>query len=480
MSGALSGPQLGRLLGSWRSTGPTGPGYDKLATAIRALVLDGRVPLQARLPAERALAASLELSRTTVAAAYDRLRYDGFLHSRRGSGSYAAVPAGLLPAASRWPRSGNSAGIIDLSLAAPEPPAALAAAVRHAADQVPLYADHGYDGFGLAVLRQALADRFSARGLPTTADQLVITAGAQAAIDLVARTTLGARDVALVESPTYPNAMDALRRANARLQPVGLTDSGWDVELVTSALRQSLPRLAYLMPDFNNPTGQLLDGDGRAAIVAAAKRSGTLIVADETMADLVLDERLEMPQPMAAYDRDDAVVTIGSASKVFWGGLRMGWIRAARPLAERLVDVRRTVDMGPPVLEQLVLVELLRHADDLLVARCDSLRLRLSALENALREHCQDWRWTRPLGGLSLWVELDVPMSTALSQAALPAGVRLVPGPRFSADGTLERFIRLPFALPADRLGDAVRRIAGARDDVRAGVPVSFSIAPVA
>ncbi|MEP7055622.1 MAG: PLP-dependent aminotransferase family protein [Actinomycetota bacterium] len=480
MAASLSGPQVTRLLGSWRSTGPTGPGYDKLATGLRALVLDGRVPLTARFPAERALAQSLGLSRTTVAAAYDRLRSEGFLVSRRGSGSYAAIPAGLLPAASRWARGGAGADVIDLSLASPEPPAMLAEAVQRAGGQLALHAGHGYDGFGLLSLREALAERFTARGLRTTADQLVITSGALAAIDLVARTVLGPRDLALVESPTYPNAMDAMRRAGARLQPVGLVPGGWDVELVTSAIRQSMPRLAFLVPDFNNPTGQLLDDAGRSAIVAAARRSGTLIVADETLVDLVLDGDLDLPLPMAAHDRDDTAVTIGSASKSYWGGLRMGWIRASRPLTERLVDVRRTVDMGSPVLEQLVLLELLQHSGDLLAARRAALNTRLQAVETALGEYCPDWQWVRPVGGLSLWVELSVPMSTSLAQAASTVGVRLIPGPRFAADGTLERYVRLPFALPEAQLVDAVQRLARARDDVHAGVPVSFTIAPVA
>jgi DNA-binding transcriptional MocR family regulator len=274
--------------------------------------------------------------------------------------------------------------------------------------------------------------------------------------------------------------MDALRRAGARLQPVALVPSGWDVELVTSALRQSMPRLAYLVPDFNNPTGALVDDAGRDAVVAASRRSSTLVIADETIVDLVLDDGVEMPLPMAAHDPEDTVVTLGSASKSFWGGLRIGWIRAARPLAERLVDVRRTVDMGTSVLDQLVVLELLQHSEELLAARRASLRARLAALEAALREHCPDWRWTRPVGGLSLWVELAVPMSTALSQAASTVGIRLIAGPRFAADGTLERFVRLPFSLPEEQLVDAVRRLARARDDVHAGVPVSFSVAPVA
>lgn len=480
MSTALTASQLGRLLGSWRPAGARGPGYDQLATGIRALVLDGRVPLGARLPAERSLATGLGLSRTTVAAAYDRLRDEGFVVSRRGSGSYAGIPAGLLPAASRWPRGGPETGVIDLSLAAPEAPAGLAEAVDAAAARLGRHSGHGYDGFGLADLREELASRFTARGLPTAADQIVVTPGAQAAIDLVARTVLGPRDLALVESPTYPNAMDALRRANARLQPVGLAADGWDVELVTSALRQSLPRLAYLIPDFNNPTGQLLGNAGRSAIVDAARRSGTLIVADETLVDIQLADDIAMPLPIGAHDRDDTVVTIGSASKSFWGGLRVGWIRAARPLAERLADVRRTVDMGPAVMEQLIVLELLHRSEALVDARRQVLRERLAALEDALRQHCPDWTWTRPMGGLSLWVELPVPMSTALSQAALPVGVRIVPGPRFAADGTLERFVRLPFALPAAQLGEAVERIARARDDLQSGVPVSFSVAPVA
>jgi DNA-binding transcriptional MocR family regulator len=124
------------------------------------------------------------------------------------------------------------------------------------------------------------------------------------------------------------------------------------------------------------------------------------------------------------------------------------------------------VDMGSPVLDQLVAVHLLADAEMIVKARRRELRERRAALVAALAEQLPEWRVTVPRGGVMLWAELDGPISSALARAAEDVGVRLAPGPRFGIDGTLERFLRLPFALPADDLVEAIRRIAAVRHDL--------------
>ena len=148
---------------------------------------------------------------------------------------------------------------------------------------------------------------------------------------------------------------------------------------------------------------------------------------------------------------------------------------------QRLAAIRVGVDMASPVLEQLVAVRLLRQSTEIVAARRAQLRFRRDALVGVLREMLPEWRYFIPSGGATLWAELDGPISSALSRAAEDVGVRLAPGPRFGLDGTLERYIRLPFTLPADDLVEAIRRIASVRHDLdRAPRPAWRSPAVIA
>ena len=460
----VSGVQLGRLLADWRLAG-TGPAYARLAGAVRALLVDGRLPLAARLPAERDLAARLGVSRTTVTAAYDALRSQGYVHARQGSGTFTALPPGHVHQGAGWTALGEPVQL-DLAVASSDAvPDVVEAAVERAAGRLGRHLrGHGYDVLGLPELREAVADRYARRGLPTSPDAVVVTAGALAAIGLVARSLLSAGDRVVVDTPTYPSALEVARRAGGRVSAVALDDAGWDLDRVEDAYRSALPRLGYVVADFANPTGHLLDTAGRARLVRAAAAAGSTLVVDETLADLVLDAAV-VPPPVAAFDDDDRVVSVGSMSKTHWGGLRTGWLRAPRALVARLAEARSALDLAPPVLEQLVAVELLGD-DRALDLRRAELRRRRAALVAALAEHVPEWSWRPPAGGLVLWVRLDAPVATSLAAAAARHGVRVVPGGRFSADGTGERHLRLPFALPEERLADAVAHLAAARADL--------------
>jgi DNA-binding transcriptional MocR family regulator len=357
--------------------------------------------------------------------------------------------------------------MLDLGSAALAAPPELLPAARAAAEDLPRYlAGAGYHPTGIAELRQAVADGYTARGLPTSAEQIMVTSGTQQALDLVLRLTLPVGAGALVESPTYPNTLAALTARRARLTTHGLApEEGWDAELLLATLRQTRPRLAYLIPEFQNPTGHLMPAGLRERLVATAQATGTDLVVDESFVDLPL-AGTELPPPVARTDRHSRVISIGGMSKPYWGGLRIGWVRASAPQVQRLAAARVGVDMASPVLDQLVAVRLLAGAGPIVAARRAELVPRRAALLSALAEFLPDWRVTVPRGGLTLWVELDGPISSALARAAAEVGVRLAPGPRFGLDGTLERFLRLPFTLPAAELTEAVRRIAAVRYDL--------------
>jgi DNA-binding transcriptional MocR family regulator len=452
------------------------PAYQRLAAGLRALILDGRLPLGTRLPAERELAAALGVSRTTTSAAYALLRREGYLWSRRGAGSFASFPSEPTAGLPWLGEAGE--GVIDLTVAAP---AALTesflAAAAIAVEQLPLHLrGDGYRVLGLPQLREAVAEQYRRRGLPTTVEQVMITSGAQGAIALASRVFVNPGAPVLVESPTYPNALDSFLAASARLVSVPVGD-GWDAELIESSFRQAVPRLAYFTPDFNNPTGRLTLSEERAVLVRAARRADTLVVADESYLGLGIPDGLPDVEPLAAHD-PEGVISVGGLSKSAWGGLRIGWVRATPALVQRFGAARPSMDIANPLLEQLVALRLIDDLDAILAERRRRLALRLDALVDALGEALPEWTFTLPDGGLCLWVGLDR-SSTSLVGPAARAGVRIVPGPRFGIDGTLERFLRLPFVLPPATLREAVCRLAAAAGDVPRFADVGGDVAYV-
>ncbi|MFD0269449.1 PLP-dependent aminotransferase family protein [Streptomyces sp. NPDC127106] len=458
------------------------PGYRSLAEAVRSLVLDGRVPLHVRLPAERELAEALGASRATVTAAYDLLRESGYCRSRRGSGTWTELPDGHGPVgahlldATVGHRTARDGGI-DLAIAAMGAPGdSLAEALARAAARLPALArDPGYHPFGLPELRGAVADRFTRRGLATRPEQILVTAGAQQAFVLVANLLCRAGDRVVTENPTYANVLDALRHARLRTVPVAVSDAGWEMETTEATLRQTVPRLAYAIPDFHNPTGALMPPEQRLRLLAATRRTGTWLVVDETIADIALD--VPAPQPLAATappGAADHVVTIGSLSKTHWGGLRVGWIRATEKLVTELATLRVAADMTGSALDQLVALTLLEGEERTLPARLAQLRERREVLVRALRRHTPQWSWRVPPGGLSLWVDLGAPVSSALAERAAAGGVHIGRGARFGVDpGTFEHRIRIPYTLPVDRLEEGIRRLAEA---FHGGVPLAPSV----
>jgi DNA-binding transcriptional MocR family regulator len=457
--------ELGRLLGGplGRRAATDGPAYATLAARVRLLVLDGRLPVGVRLPPERELAAALGISRATVSAGYDRLRASGHAVSRRGAGTWTSVPASGAPVPA-WADEPAPAGVLDLAHAAPSAPPQLHAAYAAALDELPRHLPGtGYDYRGLASLRSAIADRFTARGLPTAPAQVLVTSGALQAIRLALSLAVGPGDRVLVEQPGYPNALDVVRDVGGRAVPVPVDPRAraWDVDALLAAARQAVPRAAYLVPDFQNPTGALLPDDERARVARALGRAQALVVVDETHVELALDGR-PMPRPFAAHARSTTVVTVGSMSKVGWGGLRVGWLRADAATTTRLAALRSRQDLGSPLVEQLACRHLLADLDAVRRHRVGELRAARDLLLRLLAHWLPQWRASAPPGGQALWCELPSPSSGGLVAAATDLGLRLTSGSRFAASGTLESWVRLPYTRPPDQLGRAVPLLARA------------------
>lgn len=450
---------LAAALGPWRIDAV--PAYQALADRVRLLVLDGRLVLGSRLPAERELAAQLGLSRTTVTAAYTRLREAGYLESVRGSGSVVRLPSRTLTS-----DPVVEPGMLDLNKATlPPTPEVADAAVRAAALLPAFLGESGFDPVGQRVLRQAIAERYTARGLPTEADEILVTTGALHAIGLIARALMTRRDCVLIESPTYPHAMESLRQSGARLVPVAVTtDDGWDEAALEQALQRTSPAFAYLQPDNHNPTGRSMSPELRDRLVELAARQGTVLVVDETMGELGLD--VESGAPVTPFGVHGDVITVGSAGKTLWGGLRIGWIRANRERVQRIARARFASDLGTPILDQLVVHELLPDYDRILAGRREQLRAGRDRLRAQLARRIPAWTVPEPRGGLTLWIELGAPVSSQLALAARTEGIAISPGPRFGLDGVFERFLRVPFCFPAPVLDQAAEGLATAWDGV--------------
>ncbi|GAA3647172.1 PLP-dependent aminotransferase family protein [Microbacterium marinilacus] len=455
----LSARALDALLGPWRTREPA---YEALADAIRLLCLDNRIAPQTALPAERELAARLGVSRTTVAAAYRSLRASRHIESVRGSGSITR-PLGRRDLG----RVAADAESTDLQQASPAAWPGLAAVYAEVAGDAPsVMARPGYDVTGRRGLREQIARRYTERGLPTEPSQVMVTNGAQSAISLLALLLVSRGDRVLLETPTYPHAAEVFARQGARLVGVPvIVGAGWDLERAEHAILRSRPGVVYLMPDFHNPTGESMAPEARVRVAELARSVGALVIVDETTAELGV-EHVSSPVPFAAAAGADGVVTLGSLGKTVWGGLRIGWIRADVDLVRRLTAARPTTDLGTPEFEQAVAERLMPVMPEVLRQRAELLRAGRDAIVDVLRRDLPEWDVPHVSGGVSLWVGLGAPRSSALTLAARRRGLLLSAGPRFSVGGGHERHLRVPFTAPAPVLSQAAQLLVQAWHDV--------------
>jgi DNA-binding transcriptional MocR family regulator len=229
--------------------------------------------------------------------------------------------------------------------------------------------------------------------------------------------------------------------------------------------------MVYVQPDYHNPTGTLVGDDQRRELVEAARAAGTVVVADETMAELVLDPGQPPVRPMAAFDHGGTVITVGSASKAIWAGLRIGWVRSTPDVVRRLVSARAYLDLASPVVDQLAVAWLLRGGrwDQALAERRARARECRDDLAAALRARVPDWSFTVPTGGMTMWVRTGDVSGSRVAVAGERLGVRVPSGPRFGVDGAFEGYLRLPFTVGGAVAEEAAVRLAAAARLVETG-----------
>jgi DNA-binding transcriptional MocR family regulator len=228
------------------------------------------------------------------------------------------------------------------------------------------------------------------------------------------------------------------------------------------------PALAYLIPTYQNPTGLVLPAAERHEVVALARRHPDITFIDDmTVAELPLTakELMDEPPPLAALaPRLPNVVTVGSLSKTYWGGLRTGWVRAPEGIIARLAAAKAAADLGSPAFTQGLVAALIRSSHEQIIAeRAGWARQRYAVMSAALSAHLPDWTWSAPAGGLTVWARRPGDAdSGGFTQAALRRGVAVVPGRLLSVSAERSPWLRLAFTLPPDDLATAVKVLASA------------------
>jgi len=454
----LSPASFQTAIGPWRQR--PGPAYLALASALGDRILDGQLVPGTRLPSERAAASACQVSRRTVTAAYGVLRQRKLVAGRQGSGTYVRGPGpARAPGRMPWAPGGllaSDGAMLDLALAAPaRPHPAVGPALAEAAASVAGLRSPGYDAAGLHELRDAIARRYTSRGVPTTPDQVLVTSGAQQALDVALRQAIGPGEVAVVEDPTYPAALDALRARRARIAAIGLGESGWDLDELDVTVRRHGAAVIYVIPDYHMPTGMVMSGQQRERLVQVSR--GARLIVDESLCELGFGPG---HMPVAAFDDFDRVISIGSLSKVYWGGLRIGWIRASTGLVSELTYAKAASDLSCPYVEQRAAAGLMTQLDHHLPLVRAGLMQRCRVLCDALAAHFPSWHVPQPRGGVVAWVQAPGLPTDSLARHASRFGLRLVGGPRFSAVGGHTDRLRLPFTLEPGELVRSVSNLA--------------------
>lgn len=433
-----------------------GPLHRLLAAAIEDLIARGELPPGALLPTERGLAAQVGVSRATAAGAYRILKRSGRVDSRQGRGTWVAgaAPGRASTAEGIAPVLVHPGDVIDLSLAASAPDgllrSALADAARRAAGRIQ---GVGYEPSG----PEALRDRVS----PGRPERVLVTTGAQQAIALLVDELVAPGDVVVVEDVTYVGALDAARRAGARLIAVPTGPEGVDVAALVDAVGRHRPALVYLNPTHQSPWGSVLDDAGRAEIVAFAARTGTVVVDDRTLAELAFDPA-RRPRPLASFDPAAPVATVGSLSKAVWPGLRVGWVEAAPELVAALASRRMVDDLGGSVLSTSVALEIWDDCPRWTARRAAELAAAHAHLVARLARELPKWEVAPASGGTGAWVRLPGADATLLARAAAERGVHVVAGPTLSAHGHATDRVRLAVTAPVPVLDVAVDRLVAA------------------
>jgi 2-aminoadipate transaminase len=460
------------------------PLYVQLRDQLRALMHSGDLRTGDRIPASRELASQLGVHRTTVANAYAELESEGLIEGHVGRGTFiCAIPSRQFSPAPRTNGNGGGArwealfaderGDESLSRMMPDVPANAIAftCARPSEDFFPIQdfrrcantvlrregrrllqlgPSDGYEP-----LRRALMEWFREEGLNVAPEQLLITDGAQQAIDLICKAFIRAGDAVAIENPVYPGAISIFAGARVRTIAVpvephssGTSVPGLDVDALENVLLQNRVKLIFVTPDFHNPTGTAMPLAQRRRLLEMAARYQVPIIEDSIYARTRL-HGTAIPT-LRSLDTHNNVIQIDSFSKIAFPGLRLGWCIGAESAIERLRLVKLSTDLHTDQFSQGTMAEFLqrgylkRH-----LARMKKVHgSRLEAMEEMLRKHMPEGTtWTHPEGGMTIWLTLPAGVDAGdLLIHARERGIYFIPGRHFYSQNPQPNTLRLGFA----------------------------------
>ena len=456
------------------------PLYRQLFDFFHEEILAGRLPRGEKIPPTRELALRLGLNRMTISSAYELLESEGLIRTHVGRGSFVAAPPELFAnvplatggSAFDW-ESRFAPGFTNEVAAPPAAETTISfSSARPSAELFPIVAfqescrevllspevasilqlgsAHGYPP-----LRRHLIEESRSRGLLTEDDDLLVTNGCQQALDLLQRLLVRSGEGVLVEDPIYPGLRNVFAHAGVRLIGAPVGPQGLDVDSTARLVRSERPRLLVVTPNFQNPTGTTMPETARRQLLRIARDAALPIVENDIYGEL---RYVGQPVPtLKELDENGIVVQVKSFSKLAFPGLRVGWVIGPRALIRRLAELKQYTDLHTDHLSQAVLLRfaasgrLEAHRRRILEAG----RTRLEAVLRGCERHLPaGTRFTRPEGGMNLWVRLREPLDAAvLLERAQREGVSYLPGSVFEVALRQPGGLRLSFAgLPAERI----------------------------
>lgn len=470
------------------------PLYVQISTQLREMISSGALKVGDRLPANRHLAKILGVNRTTVTAAYGELEADGFIDSHIGRGTFVSAVSHAAPANNRLERE-QSSSMIWSSLLTEQPRGAWLAGLPYPEQREDIislaYGLPSSDLFpiddfrrsvdrvlrregrsvlqlgataGHAPLREYIASQMVISGVSVTPEEILITNGCQQSLDLIRRILVTPGDEIAIEEPTYPGAIGVFCGNKEKYFTVPVSGAGIDVKLLEDLLAQRRPKLIYTTPTFHNPTGSTLDTSSRRLLIEVAVKHRVPIIEDDIYRELHYEGSL--PPSLKALDRFGVVISLNSFSKVGFPGLRVGWIAAPRPVIEQLSSVKRNCDLHANLLAQAAIYEFSKHG--LLAKHIKRVRRaylqRRDAMLEALEKHFPaEARWSRPAGGMVIWVELPPYLSAnEILVRSAERGVIFAPGDHFYPGAAPQNMMRLCFTIAAPpAIGTAIKHLGG-------------------
>lgn len=466
------------------------PIYRQLYEQIRTAIVSGALPDGERLPATRELAGVLGLNRTTVSAAYDLLIEAGLISGHVGRGSFVTHKSG--GTRFKWadfltPGPAASPFVPDakISFVASRPSETLfpledfrrtcdeVISGSEAANILQLGTPAGY-----APLRRHLLDEARREGAAQSTDDIVVTSGCQQALDLVQRSLITPGDAVVIEDPVYPGLKNAFASGGARVIGIPIGADGLDLEVVARVFKTERPRLLAVTSSFQNPTGASPSAAAKAALIRLAHEHRVVLVENDIYGDLRYEG--ERVPTLKELDTTGDTILLRSFSKTAFPGLRVGWIVAPREVTRRIAEAKQWCDLHTDQLSQAVLLRfaesgrLAAHRARMIAAGRQRLR---AVIEACSRHFAGIASFTRPQGGMSLWVTLESAVDTGeLLPRAQREGVAYLPGRYFAVAREHRSSARLSFAgLEPDRIeegiavlgrifGDETRRVRAAVD----------------